>query len=162
MRHLDVRTWLIALSIVLLAAGCGTDGGLITYTNPDTGESWEVINPPKSQAPAQLSRGSNGTIIATAGPPWREDTAVKQLWIVPVIGTGLIVLGVATLTLRSWFPSVPMAASVGAMATGALLIAAPKIVQEAWWMIALMVGAVVVMYGISWWDNRRKLKGAKT
>jgi hypothetical protein len=53
-----------------------------------------------------------------------------------------------------------MAASIGSMATGALLIAAPKIVQEAWWLIVLMVGAVVVMYGISWWDNHRKLKGA--
>jgi len=160
---MDVKTWywFAFLAVVFGVAGCRSDGGLINYRNPQTGEAWEVINPPKAQAPAQLSRGADGQVQAVAGPPRQEDTAVKQLWSIPLIGTGLIVLGVASLTLRGWLPSIPMAASLAAMATGAVLIAAPKIVQEAWWVLALMIGAVIVMYAISWWDNRRKLQGAK-
>lgn len=149
----------LILVVTLFVVGCET-AGWIHYRNDHTGETWEVHNPPKAQAPALLSRGKDGQMDASVSPPRKEDTAIKQLWVIPVIGAGLMVLGVATLIFRGWFPSVPMAASIGSMATGALLIAAPKIVQEAWWLIVLMVGAVVVMYGISWWDNHRKLKGA--
>lgn len=154
-RHLLYAAAIIA--VAASGAGCAGDGGLIRYSNDRTGERWLVANPPKAEAPAQLSRGEQGQMTATAGPPRREDTAVKQLWLIPLIGTGLIVLGVGTLTLRGWFPSVPMGASLAAMATGAVLIAAPKLVQEAWWILALLISAVVVMYAISWWDNRHKL-----
>jgi hypothetical protein len=158
-RHLYLL--LLALIVTVVVAGCpgcAGDGGFIRYRNDQTGERWEVANPPKAEVPAQLSRGDKGQVAATAGPPRREDTAVKQLWLIPLIGTGLIVLGVGTLTLRGWFPSVPMGASLAAMGTGAVLIVAPKLVQEAWWILALLIGAVVVMYAISWWDNRHKLK----
>jgi hypothetical protein len=168
----DILPWLIAALLLLLLAstascslsgGGSGGGGWIRYANQETGERWEVQNPPKAEAPAQLSRGEGGQMTAAAGPPRREDTAVKQLWLVPLIGVGLIVLGIGTLTLRGWFASVPMGASLASMATGATLIAAPKIVQEAWWLILLVIGAtglVIVMYATSWWDNHRKLKGA--
>ena len=149
--------WLIGVIGLLTITGCET-AGFVEYSNTTTGEHWRAQNPPKASAPATLSRGSQSEMSGQAGPPRKEDTAIKQLWIIPLIGVGLIVLGVATLTLRGWFQSVPISASLASMATGAVLIAAPKIVQEAWWVIALMIGAVIVMYGISWFDNRRKLK----
>ena len=149
--------WLLGAASLLLVAGCSAGGGLIDYVSPD-GERWRVANDPKAQAPAVLSRGSDGATWASVSPPRQPDTAIRQLWMIPIIGAGLILLGVATLTLRSWLPSVPMGASLASMATGAALIAMPKLVQEAWWILALMLIGVAVMYGISWWDNRDKLK----
>ncbi|MEX2670929.1 MAG: hypothetical protein WD294_02340 [Phycisphaeraceae bacterium] len=148
--------WLVGGVCLLLVAACST-GGLIDYHDAQ-GERWRLANPPKASAPATLSRGSDGSVTATVSPPHKKDMAIGQLWLIPIIGTGLIVIGVATLTLRSWLPTVPMGASLAAMATGTLLIAMPKIVQEAWWILALMLIGVAMMYAISWLDNRDKLK----
>ncbi|MBI1374489.1 MAG: hypothetical protein GC159_17365 [Phycisphaera sp.] len=157
-----MKPLIITLLIVALAAlvACETPG-LIEYANQSTGESWTVTNPPKASSPASLTRGPGGQMQAIASAP-REpdtpDTAIQQLWIIPVIGAGLIVFGAGTLTLRTWFPSVPISASLAAMGVGAALIAAPKIVQEAWWLMFAAIAAVALMYGLSWWDNHKKLK----
>ena len=149
--------WLIGLTCILLVAGCGASSGLIDYVGSD-GERWRVANDPKAEAPAILSRGEGGTMWASVSPPQTPDTAILQLWFIPLIGAGLILLGIGTLVMRSWLPSVPMGASLAAMATGTILIAMPKIVQEAWWTLALMLIAVAAVYAISWFDNRCKLK----
>ena len=149
--------WLIGAACLLLVAGCSGSGGVIDYVGAD-GERWRVANDPKAEAPAILSRGSDGATWASVSPPQTPDTAILQLWFIPLIGAGLILLGIGTLVMRSWLPSVPMGASLAAMATGTILIAMPKIVQEGWWILALMLIAVVAVYAISWFDNRCKLK----
>lgn len=150
-------TWLAGGIAVLTLAGCASHGA-IDYRNAATGERWRVSNPPEAQAPATLVRGIDGDISATVSPPFQPDTAIEQLAAIPLIGVGLIVTGVGALVLRAWFPIVPITASLAAMATGAALFAVPKLVQEAWWLIGLVLLGLAVMYAISFFDNRSLLK----
>ena len=49
---------------------------------------------------------------------------------------------------------------LGSMGLGAAFLFLPKVIQEAWWLVAGGLAALVIMYGIAWVDNRKKVSEA--
>ena len=145
------------LAIVLLLclfAGCAQTGGI--FFNPFTGE-WTVRNPANAEGGANLTVSADGAVSASVSGERAENTVAKALWFLPWLGAALMILGLATLVLRAWLPTMPLTASLAAMGLGAAFTFLPTIIQEAWWLVAGGLVALVVMYGVAWFDNRKKL-----
>lgn len=103
--------------------------------------------------------GNRRTGSAAPSPIMAADDAGGSAWIITLAGCAMIAAGVATLTLRSWFPVIPMSASLLAIGVGGGMLFLPKIIAEAWWVVAIAIVltvAVGLLYVLGFLDNRNR------
>jgi len=148
---------LLLLFVVLMLLACSGRGKVIAERIwPDgRSERVEAVTPPKAISPASVSAGQTGdnwSFHASSGSGQPRDNALSSLSSLPMVGVGLMVVGIGLLIAKTWFPIIPMEAGFGLAALGAALIAAPVLIDRYAWLLALGVGLVFVfLIGTTVW-----------
>ena len=118
--------------------------------------NWAGITSP-SGVGAATSQPSGQATASTGHTQIRDYAAEKQSQTLTWAGIALVAIGTLSLFFRSYFPIIPIGASVAAIALGIVFLSLPGIIGEYGWLIG--IGAVGVVFLVSYFDNKNKLKG---
>lgn len=118
--------------------------------------NWAGITSP-SGPHAATSQPSGGTTASTGNAQVRDYAAEQQSRTLTWAGIALIAIGGISLFVRAYLPIIPIGASVAAIALGIVFLSLPGIIAQYGWLVG--IGAVGVVFLVSYIDNKSKSKG---
>lgn len=154
----------IVLVVLLLGVfGCAQYGFIKVHRIDEqdgrkTTQTTEVRQPTGAIVPATLAMGdvaaTQPSITASTGAGQQIDQALAQLSGLPMIGVGLMVLGVVLLVAKAWFPLFPLELGIGLIALGFVVVMLPTIIDRYAWALGLGLAAVGFYSWNVWRQNK--------
>lgn len=144
--------------IILILSGCASQGRVTLERTQDfkdgrrVTERLTVKTPEHPNAPGSVQITSDGTISVSTGSEPTVTPGQRSLARLPMLGAGMLLVGMLLLVLKAKIPLIPAEVGIGTALVGLLLIVLPSIIEAyLGWIVLGLVGAAgaVTIYRVN-------------